>query len=81
MEVVPLSNITAESTAKSFYEQWINRFSIPSCVITDKGTQFTSELFRSLISFRGVKLSHMTSYDRTQNYSSTCDSSCQKMHI
>lgn len=45
MKVVSLSNITAESIARAFYEHWITRFGVPSCIIAESGSQFTSELF------------------------------------
>ncbi|XP_035224717.1 uncharacterized protein LOC118197332 [Stegodyphus dumicola] len=72
MEVVlPLSNITAENIARAFYEHWITRFGVPSCVITDRGT-FISELFRNLASLCGVKVSHTISYHPQSNGKIEC---------
>lgn len=62
MEVVPLPNITAETVAKAFYEIWITRFGVLYQVITDRGMQFTSELFRTLANTCGVKIQHTTVY-------------------
>ncbi|XP_055947014.1 probable serine/threonine-protein kinase MARK-C [Argiope bruennichi] len=67
MEVVPLRQITAEVVAQAFYECWITRFGVPSLVVTDRGTQFTSELFKKLAIICGVKLRHTTSYHPQSN--------------
>ncbi|GFV51414.1 transposon Tf2-9 polyprotein [Trichonephila clavipes] len=37
LEVIPLSNITAETVAREFYNHWISRFGMPYRVITDPG--------------------------------------------
>lgn len=47
MEVVPLTNITAESIARAFYEHWITRFGVPTCVITDRNSIY----FRTISKF------------------------------
>ncbi|XP_046145517.1 uncharacterized protein LOC123988815 [Osmia bicornis bicornis] len=67
MELVPLQSITAEKVAKAFYESWITRFGVPYQVITDRGVQFTSELFRSLTTICGIKLQHTTAYHPQSN--------------
>ncbi|EFA01457.1 Retrovirus-related Pol polyprotein from transposon 412-like Protein [Tribolium castaneum] len=37
-EAIPLSDVSAESCAKAFYENWIARFGVPTQVTTDRGT-------------------------------------------
>lgn len=67
MEVIPLENITTETITKAFYENWICRFGVPYTVITDRGNQFRSELFRNLGSMCGIKLQTTTSYHPQSN--------------
>lgn len=62
VEVIPLPNSTAEIVSKAFYEQWICRFGAPWKIITDQGTQFESQLFRSLAMVCGAKVHHTTPY-------------------
>ncbi|GFX78965.1 retrovirus-related Pol polyprotein from transposon 412 [Trichonephila clavipes] len=62
IEVIPLSNITAETFAREFYNHWISRFGIPYRVITDQGTQFRSELFKNIGVICGFKVCTTTSY-------------------
>ncbi len=49
IEATPISSITAEDVAFAFITQWVSRFGVPLYVVTDRGTQFESELF-SIIS-------------------------------
>ncbi|XP_076465997.1 uncharacterized protein LOC143297483 [Babylonia areolata] len=55
-EAVPLKDITSESVAEALFNMW-TRTGIPSEVLTDRGTQFTSlvmqEVYR-LLSVRGL---------------------------
>ena len=49
-ETIPISSITAErEAAHTFLQGWISRFGVPSTIIvTDRGRQFESELWRHL---------------------------------
>ncbi|GFW22766.1 retrovirus-related Pol polyprotein from transposon 412 [Trichonephila clavipes] len=62
IEVIPLSNITAETVAREFYNPWISRFGMPYRGITDQGTQFRSELFKNIGVICGFKVCTTTSY-------------------
>ena len=54
VEAIPLTNITASSCAASFLRGWIARFGVPSRIITDQGCQFTSSLWREMVSLLGI---------------------------
>ncbi|UYV80030.1 hypothetical protein LAZ67_18001469 [Cordylochernes scorpioides] len=62
MEVVPLPDMKSETVTRAFYENWIVRFEAPHTVISDQGTQFTSQLFKYLTTLCGIKLRHSTAY-------------------
>ncbi|GFS65792.1 transposon Tf2-6 polyprotein [Nephila pilipes] len=67
MEVIPIENITSETITKAFYASWICRFGVLYTVITDRGNQFRSELFRSLGIICGIKRQTTTSYHSQSN--------------
>ncbi|GBO26757.1 hypothetical protein AVEN_245616-1 [Araneus ventricosus] len=62
IEDIPLSNLTTETVAREFYDHWILRFGIPYRVITDQGSQFRSELFKSTGVICGFKVCTTTAY-------------------
>lgn len=62
MEVIPISDQTAQTVAKAFYTNWIARFGVPHTVICDRGAQFKSELFKNLSNICGINLQHTTAY-------------------
>lgn len=47
IEVQPMIEITAQSVAEAFINAWISRFGVPLHVVTDRGSQFESEFFKS----------------------------------
>lgn len=53
IEACPLEDITAASVAVAFMTTWISRFGVPLYVVTDRGTQFESELFQELSTLAG----------------------------
>ena len=62
LEVYPLSDITAKNVALAFVEGWVARFGVPLHVITDRGTQFESELFSELSNIVGFSRLRTTAY-------------------
>ncbi|XP_015929654.3 uncharacterized protein [Parasteatoda tepidariorum] len=74
IEVVPIPDIKAETVARCFYENWIVRFGVPYRVITDRGSQFDSETFKSLTNLCGVKI------NRTTAYHPQCNGKIERQH-
>jgi len=67
VEVVPLSTITAESVCQAFLMQWVSRFGPPLVLITDRGSQFNSELIALIRTMLGINHIRTTAYNPKAN--------------
>ncbi|KAJ8245017.1 hypothetical protein COCON_G00236400, partial [Conger conger] len=47
-EAVPLSSTSASDVSRAFIGTWVARFGTPSDLSSDRGTQFTSELWTAV---------------------------------
>ena len=59
---VPLPDMTTETVSKAFVDYWLSIFGAPDKLLTDQGSQFTSELFLSLCRIIGIKKVFTTPY-------------------
>ncbi|KAG6438720.1 hypothetical protein O3G_MSEX000172 [Manduca sexta] len=66
-EAWPMSGITAEEVAETFFREWISRYGVPQIVTTDQGRQFESALFQSLMQFCSTTRTRTTSYHPCAN--------------
>ena len=66
-EAIPLTDISTTSVARALVSQWIARFGIPAEMSSDRGSQFTSDLWRELARLLGVKHSRTTAYHPQAN--------------
>nr|VZH95960.1 unnamed protein product [Spirometra erinaceieuropaei] len=66
-EAIPLSNVQAETIVKAFVSRWIAMFGAPSTVTTDRGAQFESAFFQTLLNFFGCTRIRTTAYHPAAN--------------
>jgi len=67
VEVFPMSDIAAHSVCRGFLFSWVARFGPPLFIVTDKGTQFCSELLCNLTNALGINQIRTTSYNPKAN--------------
>nr|VZI05690.1 unnamed protein product [Spirometra erinaceieuropaei] len=66
-EAIPLPDIAAPTVVKAFLSRWVAIFGAPSTITTDRGAQFESNLFQSLLSFLGCTRIRTTAYHPPAN--------------
>nr|VZI01907.1 unnamed protein product [Spirometra erinaceieuropaei] len=66
-EAIPLPNVQAETIVKAFVSRWVAMFGAPSTVTTDRGAQFESALFQTLLNFLGSTRIRTTAYHPAAN--------------
>ncbi len=53
---------TAADVAQLFWDHWVTKFVMPSKIISDRDTRFTSHFWKSLLSLLNYKLAMSTAY-------------------
>ena len=66
-EAIPIANTTADTILQTFLEHWISRFGIPLTVTSDRGAQFTSQLWHAALQRLGIRISATTAYHPQAN--------------
>ena len=66
-EVVPMMEASANSCAQALLNTWVSRFGVPSDITSDRGSTFTSELWRGLASIIGSHVHFTTSFNPASN--------------
>ena len=66
-EVTPLASTMTTDVARAFIGTWVARFGTPSDLTSDRGSQFTSELWNAVAEGLGVKLHRTTAYHPQAN--------------
>nr|VZI35197.1 unnamed protein product [Spirometra erinaceieuropaei] len=66
-EAIPLPNVQAEKIVKAFVSRWVAMFGARSTVTTDRGAQFESALFQTLLNFLGWPRIRKTAYHPAAN--------------
>ena len=66
-EAIPLQDIRADTCARALIACWVARFGIPTQISSDRGPQFTSELWAMVTKLLGSAHSHTTAYHPQAN--------------
>lgn len=66
-EAIPLKDTTSTACARAMVSHWIARFGVPLDLTSDRGPQFTSQLWKSVSDLFGITLHHTTSYHPQSN--------------
>ena len=66
-EAVPMSDATTESCVNALITHWIAKFGLPDLVTSDRGTVFTSNLWKSITDALGLRTQTTTSYNPEAN--------------
>ena len=66
-EAIPLSSTTAAEVARAFIGCWVARFGTPGDISSDRGSQFTSELWTEVAGHLGMKIHRTTAYNPQSN--------------
>ena len=62
VEAVPLRNQLAKTVADAFFVEWCARYGPPKKLLTDKGTNFQSELFTEFCKLLNIQKTRTTGY-------------------
>ena len=66
-EAIPLNDTTTVVCAQALISNWIARFGIPMDMTSDRGSQFTSQLWTAIAQLLGIQLHHTTAYHPQSN--------------
>jgi hypothetical protein len=66
-EAVPLSSVAAADCAAALLQGWIQRFGVPSTITSDRGPQFTSQLWAALCKLLSITHVQTTAYHPQAN--------------
>ena len=65
--VHPLRNIAASTCAKAFCDEWVFKYGQPSLLLSDRGTQFTSDFFNTVCYQLGIRQAFTSAYHPQTN--------------
>ena len=66
-EAVPLSDTSTPAVCTALLYNWVARFGVPLQITSDRGAQFTSQLWQQMSAMLGIQLSSTTSYHPQAN--------------
>jgi hypothetical protein len=66
-EAIPLATITAADCAAGLFHVWVQRFSLPATITSERGPQFASSLWAALCSLLNITIMQTTAYHPQAN--------------
>ena len=66
-EAWPITDMSAETVAQTFFTNWIARFGVPAFMTTDQGLNFESQLLSTLNRLTGTSRQRTTTYNPQAN--------------
>lgn len=66
-EATPIANTSADTVTETFFNTWVARFGAPSIITTDRGAQFESAMFETMIKLIGSQRTRTTAYHPQAN--------------
>ena len=66
-EAIPLNITDTPECARALLHHWVSRFGLPADISSDRGPQFTSDLWTNLAALLGTSLHRTTSYHPQAN--------------
>lgn len=66
-EACPIVDISASTIARAFIATWVSRYGVPKTIVSDRGSQFCSQLWTSLNTMLGCETLHTTAYNPAAN--------------
>ncbi len=67
MEAIPLTDMSAAACVKALTFSWISRFRVPKTITSDRGPQFTSNLWVKLCEMLHISHKQTTAYHPESN--------------
>ncbi len=67
LEAIPLRDAKARTVADAYLLQWVAKFGVPGHLTSDRGVQFTSQLWEIMAKDLRTKLHQMTAYHPAAN--------------
>ena len=61
-EAIPIQNIETQTVARAFIKNWVARFGVPLSMTSDRGAQFTSDLWSAMCNLLGTELHPTMAY-------------------
>ena len=77
-DAIPIQNIETRTVARAFIQNWVTRFGVPLSMTSDRGAQFTSELWSAMCNLLGTELHPTTAYHPQANGLVECSHSYLK---
>ena len=81
VELAAIPDKTAETIARTFFQRWICRYSVPLQVVSDNGKEFANELFTYLCDLLGCKQTKTTPYHPASNSSAESFNRSMKKYL